>query len=215
MFSAVPSQITLPIAVDVQPPHRPGAFHRTLPYRGMHRAAAPGHILWQAHIHRQQPACPPLHEHRRGPLTAAFLRLPRQCQSCQVGCGSGTLGRLHRPKYPLPVVGGGADPGVTLRTSIAASSRIAPLGHQPAGCGLCVCTTSSQKRSMIMGAPLRAPPPVDQEATEQSTVYAAGALPGGCTLVRYESAPSPRLDRLCGVSAGARLPRALTRSVDR
>jgi hypothetical protein len=58
VLPAVPGQVALPVAVDVQPPHLPRALDRPFPYRRVHRPAVPGHVLRPAHVDRQQAAGP-------------------------------------------------------------------------------------------------------------------------------------------------------------
>ena len=64
VLAAVPGQIALPITVEVQPPRHHRAPSRPLPHGRAHRPAMPGHILRQAHIHRQQAASPAVSGHR-------------------------------------------------------------------------------------------------------------------------------------------------------
>jgi hypothetical protein len=64
VLPAVSGQVTLPVAVDVQPPHHPRASGRLLPNRRSYNPAVPGHVLRQAHVHRQQAPGPPVHVHQ-------------------------------------------------------------------------------------------------------------------------------------------------------
>src|SRR5262249_56439819 len=45
VLPAVPGQIALPVAIDVQPPHHSRALDGPLPYRGGDRPARPGNRL--------------------------------------------------------------------------------------------------------------------------------------------------------------------------
>src|SRR5262249_55902002 len=67
VLPAMPCQIALPVPVDVQPPDEPRPLDGPLPHRGVHDLAVPGHILRQAHIHREQPANTPVHDHQLRP----------------------------------------------------------------------------------------------------------------------------------------------------
>jgi hypothetical protein len=63
VLAAVPGEVALLITVEVQPPRHHRAPGRPLPYRRVHSPAVPGHILRQAHIHRQQAASPAVSGH--------------------------------------------------------------------------------------------------------------------------------------------------------
>ena len=54
-LAAVPAQIALAIAVDVQAAHHPRPVDRVLPHRRVHRAALPHHVPRHAHVDRDQP----------------------------------------------------------------------------------------------------------------------------------------------------------------
>src|SRR5262249_17905736 len=54
VLAAVPREVSLPVALDVQPPHETRPADGLLPHPGMHRGAAPGHVLGQAHVDRHQ-----------------------------------------------------------------------------------------------------------------------------------------------------------------
>jgi hypothetical protein len=52
VFAAMPSQVALPVAIDIEPPDHAGALDRVFPYAGVDCPALPGHILRHAHIYR-------------------------------------------------------------------------------------------------------------------------------------------------------------------
>src|SRR5271165_1299434 len=56
VLAAMPRQIPLTIAVDVEPPHHTPALNRCLPDRGVDRLALPRYVARQTHIDRKQ-AC--------------------------------------------------------------------------------------------------------------------------------------------------------------
>src|SRR5262249_38478180 len=66
LLAAVTAQVTLAVAVEVQPPGLERAVDGPLPHRGVHGAALPGHVARQAHVHREQAPCLPLHDHPPG-----------------------------------------------------------------------------------------------------------------------------------------------------
>src|SRR6185437_12426288 len=61
LLAAVSGQITLPVAVDIEPPYHPRPGDRLLPDRRVHRPAVPGHVLRHPHIDRQQSTDPRRH----------------------------------------------------------------------------------------------------------------------------------------------------------
>ena len=67
VLPAMPRQVALAVAVDVQPPHHPRSPGRPLPHRRAHRPAAPGHIPRQADVHRQQGASTRTSSHQHAP----------------------------------------------------------------------------------------------------------------------------------------------------
>ncbi len=56
LLAAVPGQVTLPVTVDIQPPHLAGAISRLFPDRGVDCPPVPRHIPRQPHVDRQQAA---------------------------------------------------------------------------------------------------------------------------------------------------------------
>src|SRR5262245_21233589 len=52
VFAAMPDQVALPVAVDIEPPNHPGVADRVFPYAGVDGAALPAHILRHADVHR-------------------------------------------------------------------------------------------------------------------------------------------------------------------
>src|SRR5271169_6322095 len=53
-FAAVASEVTLSVAVYIEPTHHARAFNRRLPNAGMNRLALPSDVTRQAHIHGEQ-----------------------------------------------------------------------------------------------------------------------------------------------------------------
>ena len=51
LLAAVPGEVALAVAVDVQPADHRRAVHRMLPDSGVHRPPLPGHVLRQADVH--------------------------------------------------------------------------------------------------------------------------------------------------------------------
>jgi hypothetical protein len=51
VFPAMPSQVALPVAIDIKPPNHARATDRVFPYTGVDRPALPSHIPWHAYIH--------------------------------------------------------------------------------------------------------------------------------------------------------------------
>ena len=62
LLAAVPGQIALPVAVQIQPAGHDRAGHRLLPDAGVDDPAVPGDVAGKADVHRQQRrhAAPPL-----------------------------------------------------------------------------------------------------------------------------------------------------------
>jgi len=58
MFAAMPDQITLTVAIDVEPPHHPPALNGRLPDGGVNSLSLPRDVARQTHIDRKQ-ACHP------------------------------------------------------------------------------------------------------------------------------------------------------------
>ena len=54
LLPAVPCEVALPVAVDVEAPHHPRPVDRALPHAGVHGAAAPGHVLRHPDVEGQQ-----------------------------------------------------------------------------------------------------------------------------------------------------------------
>jgi hypothetical protein len=50
MFSSVSGEISLPVTIDIQPPHHPPALDRFLPDGGMHGLAAPCDIRRKTNV---------------------------------------------------------------------------------------------------------------------------------------------------------------------
>src|SRR4051794_32622682 len=55
LLPAVPGEVTLTVAVNVEPAHHHGSLHRGLPDTCVNRLAAPRHILGHSDVHRHQP----------------------------------------------------------------------------------------------------------------------------------------------------------------
>jgi hypothetical protein len=51
VFTAMPGQVALPVAIDIEPPNHPRALDRVFPHAGVDGPALPGHILRHADIH--------------------------------------------------------------------------------------------------------------------------------------------------------------------
>ena len=51
VFAAMPRQIALTVAIDIEPPYRPSALNRRLPDGGVDGFALPLDVAWQAHIY--------------------------------------------------------------------------------------------------------------------------------------------------------------------
>src|SRR6185312_1571313 len=64
LLAAVPVEVALAVAVDVQPAHHPRPVDLLLPDPGVHGVALPADVLRQADVDRQQP------RHRTAPLPA-------------------------------------------------------------------------------------------------------------------------------------------------
>src|SRR5271156_3711437 len=54
MFAAVPCQIALTVAIDIEPPRHAPALNRLLPNRGADRPSLPGNVAREPHIQGQQ-----------------------------------------------------------------------------------------------------------------------------------------------------------------
>src|ERR1700750_1121891 len=67
VFAAMPRQISLAVAIDVEPPRHPPAWNGRLPDGGVEVFPLPLDIAWQAHIDRKQP------RHRFGLLSVAAV----------------------------------------------------------------------------------------------------------------------------------------------
>jgi hypothetical protein len=52
VFAAMPTQVALPVAIDIEPPDHAGAMDRVFPYAGVDCPALPGDILRHADIYR-------------------------------------------------------------------------------------------------------------------------------------------------------------------
>ncbi len=92
VLAAMAGEVALPVPVDVEPARHPRSDHRVLPLAGVHRRAAPGHVLRQTDVHREQlghhpPPSPGLESPlppllsssivRRAPRRPMIARLPR------------------------------------------------------------------------------------------------------------------------------------------
>jgi hypothetical protein len=53
LLAAVPVQIALPVAIDVEPADHAGTGHRDLPNPGVDGSSLPGHVLRHADVHRK------------------------------------------------------------------------------------------------------------------------------------------------------------------
>jgi hypothetical protein len=85
MLAAMPRQIPLPVAVDVEPPRNPTALNGGLPDGGVDRLSSPGDIARQTHIHRKQAG------HRAHSIEAILSRqgyyAPAMAASVATDCG--------------------------------------------------------------------------------------------------------------------------------
>ena len=54
VFAAMPRQISLAVAIDVEPPYHPSALNRRLPDGGVDGFPLPRDVAWQAYIDREQ-----------------------------------------------------------------------------------------------------------------------------------------------------------------
>jgi hypothetical protein len=54
MLAAMPRQIALAVAIDVEPPYHAPALNRRLPDGGMNGFPLPLDVAWQTHIYRKQ-----------------------------------------------------------------------------------------------------------------------------------------------------------------
>jgi hypothetical protein len=52
VLAAMPGQVALPVALDIEPPNHPPAVDRIFPHAGVDCPALPGDILRHANIHR-------------------------------------------------------------------------------------------------------------------------------------------------------------------
>src|SRR5215831_12721051 len=55
VFAAMPRQISLAVAIDVEPSRHVSALNRRLPDGGVDGFPLPLDVAWQAHIYREQP----------------------------------------------------------------------------------------------------------------------------------------------------------------
>ena len=125
----VPSQVALPVTVDVQPAHHPRPGDRALPDSRVHGPAAPGHVLRHPDVDRQQcrhrlapsrsvqasSACAlqaavgeaplaALVQARQShlPATQPDMGTTRPCPAC---CGNRRRGRLRLSRNIMPLSG--------------------------------------------------------------------------------------------------------------
>jgi hypothetical protein len=54
MLAPMPGQVSLPVTVEIEPPHRTRTQDWALPYCSVHRLSFPRNIAWKADIHRHQ-----------------------------------------------------------------------------------------------------------------------------------------------------------------
>ena len=52
LLAAVPGQVALPVAINIEPAHHAGTVDRLFPHTCVDGPASPGHILRHADIHR-------------------------------------------------------------------------------------------------------------------------------------------------------------------
>ena len=135
LLAAVPVEVALTVAVDVEPAHHPRPVDRPLPDAGVHGVALPADVLRQADVHRQQARHPPLLSlGSRSGSHARCLVAPANDPGRRTGARSGTgpagpPGSRHRQRrVPRPrSVGGSGCVGLrTVRGTRSTRGRTGP-----------------------------------------------------------------------------------------